>query len=228
MASIISKKLAVSSKYILIDIPYGKTAKVNKKNAFRLKKKFEEIGKYFKLKIKVVLTNGSQPIGNGIGPVLEMKDVLSVLLQHKDRPLDLEKKSLFLAGNIFEMTGKAKKGKGIKLAKNILNSGKAYKKFHEIITAQGGRVKELRRAKFKKNIASKANCRIKEINNDLINSLARFACCPLDKSAGIYLYKHVGDEVKKGEPIFTIYAESKARLNETVRYYYEKKPIYFC
>ena len=70
LSSILSKKLSVGSKIILIDIPYGKTAKVTKEKAQELKKKFEKLGNYFKVNVKVVLTDGSQPIGNGIGPVL--------------------------------------------------------------------------------------------------------------------------------------------------------------
>ena len=133
LASIMSKKLALGAKYILIDIPYGKTAKVTKKKALDLKKKFEYLGKHFKKKLKVVLTKGGQPIGNGIGPVLEMKDILKILKHSEDRPLDLENKSVFLAGCLLEMTGKADKGKGIVLAKQILGSGKAFEKFKEII-----------------------------------------------------------------------------------------------
>ena len=98
LASIMSKKLAVGSKYILIDIPYGKTAKVSKSEALNLKEKFEQLGRYFNKKLEVVLTDGSQPIGNGVGPALELVDVLRVLDPKEQSPKDLEKKSLFLAG----------------------------------------------------------------------------------------------------------------------------------
>ncbi|MBU4308857.1 MAG: thymidine phosphorylase, partial [Nanoarchaeota archaeon] len=69
IASIMSKKIAGGAKYILIDIPCGKTAKITRQGATALKKKFEQIGKHYNLKIKVVLTDGSQPIGKGVGPV---------------------------------------------------------------------------------------------------------------------------------------------------------------
>ncbi len=132
LASIMSKKLAMGSKYILIDIPYGKTAKIKDfKKANALKKKFEFLGEKFKKKVRVVLTDGNKPIGRGIGPVLEMKDVIAVLDPLKEGPGDLEEKSLFLAGEIFEMTGKSRKGHGKKLAKEILQSGKAFAKFKE-------------------------------------------------------------------------------------------------
>jgi putative thymidine phosphorylase len=225
LASIMSKKLALGAKYILIDIPYGKTAKVDKKRGEELKKKFEYLGKYFKKKLKVVLTNGDEPIGNGIGPVLEIFDILKILKRSENRAVDLEKKSIFLAGQLFEMTGKAQKGKGEKLALEMLDSGKALKKFSDIIKAQGGTVDHLRPARFKKNIIAKSDGKINFIDNKKINSLARISGSPLDKAAGLYLYKHVGDKVSKGDKILTIYSESHSRLRESVNFFNLQKPI---
>ena len=225
LASIISKKLAIGSKYILIDIPYGKNAKVNKPKALVLKKKFEQLGKYFNKKLECVLTDGSQPIGNGIGPALELIDILKVLDPKKQAPGDLEKKSLFLAGKLLEMTGKAKKGKGIELAKEILYSGKAFEKFKQIIKAQKGNLKKIKPAKFKINILAKKQGKVFEIDNNKINSLARITGCPASKFSGVYIYLHVGDKVKKGGKLLTIYSESKSRLKEAVKFYKDKKPI---
>ena len=170
-------------------------------------------GKLLKLKIKVILTDGSQPIGNGIGPVLEMRDILHVL-RRENSPLDLEKKSLLLAGSLLEMMHKAPKGKGIKKAKEILDSGKAFDKFKEIIQAQRGEIKPLALASYKKDFLSPRAGKIKEINNKIINAVARTAGCPQDKAAGIYLHKHVGDKVAKNEIIATIYSESRQKLDE--------------
>jgi len=224
LASIMSKKLAVGSDYILIDIPYGENAKVNKKRALRLKRKFEYLGKYFKKKMRVVLTDGSQPIGNGIGPSLELMDVLKVL-RRENGPCDLEEKSLFLAGELLEMTGKAKKWEGKQLAREILDSGKAYKKFEQIIKAQQGNLKRIRYGKYKYDIKSNKSGTIYEIHNKKINSMARIAGCPADKYAGLYLYIYLGDKLKKGDKIVTVYAESKSRLKEAINYYIKEKPI---
>jgi len=224
LASIMSKKLAVSSKYILIDIPYGKTAKVTKSQALNLKKKFEQLGRYFNKKLECVLTDGSEPIGNGIGPALELIDIIKIL-DKRNGPKDLEKKSLFLSGKLLEMTGKADKGKGIKMAKDILYSGKAFEKFKDIVKAQKGSLNGIKPAKFKKDILVKKSGRIFEINNKEINSLARVAGCPVNKLSGIYLYFHVKDKIKKGEKLLTIYSESKSRLKEAIKFYKNKKPI---
>ncbi len=225
LASIIAKKLVVGSKYILIDIPYGKTAKVNKPRALKLKKKFEELGKHFKKNLKVVLTDGSQPIGCGIGPVLELIDIVAILDPKQKGPKDLEEKSIFLASNLLEMTKKAKKGKGIEMAEEILYSGKAFKKFKEIIKAQNGNLPELKKSKFEKEILAKKSGKIIELHNKKLNLLARAAGCPADKYAGIFICKKMGDKVKKREPILTIYSESQPRLKEAIRFYDKIKPI---
>jgi putative thymidine phosphorylase len=152
IASILAKKISVSATHVLIDIPCGKSAKVSKKKAKHLALKFKKFGNDFGLKIKCILTDGSSPIGNGIGPNLEIKDILKVLRQEEKRPLDLEKKSVRLAGEILELTGKSKKGKGIKKAKEFLSSGEAFTKFKQIIESQGGRIKPLAVSKFEKDI----------------------------------------------------------------------------
>ena len=155
LASIMAKKLAVGSKYIVIDIPYGKSAKVSKKKALELKKEFEFLGKHFGRKMKVLLTDGSQPIGNGIGPALELIDIIKILDPSQQGPKDLEKKSIFLSAQLLELAGKCKHGGGEQLAREILSSGKAFEKFKQIIKAQEGSLRRIKLAKFKKKIFSK-------------------------------------------------------------------------
>ncbi len=225
LASIMSKKLAAGSNHILIDIPYGKKAKVTRNVAGSLKKKFERLARHFKVKIKVILTKAEEPIGNGVGPALEIIDVLKVLDPKKEGPQDLEKKSIYLSSIIFEMTGKTKKGKGKLLAEEMLESGKAFRKFKEIIKAQKGKVIDPVPSKIFHTVCSLKKGKIKSIDNKKINLLARAAGCPLDKFSGVYLHKHVGDKMKIGEPLITIYAESTPRLKEALKFYHKKLPI---
>jgi len=226
IASILAKKLAAGSKYVLLDLPYGSGAKIpTKARAIRLKRKFLEVGRYFKLHIKVILSYVNQPIGNGIGPVLEMLDILKVL-KRQNPPLDLESKSLILSGHILEMSGKAEKGKGYQLALEILNSKKALHKFNEIINAQGRTGLPLKPAKRSFAIKSGSSGKIKSISNALINHLARILGSPADKGAGIYLHRHIGDKVKKASPLVTLYSESKTRLKEALAFYKKSRPIH--
>lgn len=225
LASILAKKASVSAKHVLVDIPVGKGAKIHsKKRALILKKQFESIGKKLGMHINVIITNGSEPVGNGLGPVLEARDVLYVLKGDKRMPLDLKKKSLKLAGIMLEMGKKAKKGEGAKLARETLESGKAYDKFIEIIEAQGGKEispDKLKLAKFKRNIKAKKRGKITHIDNAIISKVARIAGAPADKEAGIYLYVRKNMRVKKGELLFTIYSNSKAKLRFAVNMFKE-------
>ncbi|HLD37588.1 MAG TPA: thymidine phosphorylase, partial [Candidatus Nanoarchaeia archaeon] len=225
LASIMAKKLAVGATHVLIDIPCGKTAKVTKQEAKKLRKKFFWLARYFKIKLDCILTDGSQPIGNGIGPVLEMRDVLAVLKQLPSKPMDLEKKSLLLSSRLLELAGRAKKGKGMELAAQILQSGKAFEKFKQIILAQKGDFNNLHLAPFSFTIKANKRCKIIEIDNKKINALARRVGCPADKEAGLYLYRHVGNILKKGEKFLAIYAKSKVKLKEAVAFYKKAKPI---
>ncbi len=221
LASILAKKYAVGSKYVLIDLPVGKTAKMTYDEAERLSKLFIRIGKLLGMKIEVIITDGSEPIGNGIGPALEARDVLKVLMQYPDRPRDLEEKAIEMSGIIFDMVNVKKFGKsGRELAEYILKSGLAYKKMCEIIRAQGGKIckpEQIKLAKYYLDYTAKKSGKIKEINNKTISEIAKISGAPVDKAAGIYLFKHVNDKVKKGEPLFRIYAESKNKLNVAIQ-----------
>lgn len=228
VASIMSKKFAAGSNYIVLHIPYGKYAKVDKKKAERLKGKFDRLGEHFDKKIKCVLSHNKGPYGAGIGPVLEMIDVLKVLDPNKKGPEKLEKKALELAGHLLELTNKVDKGKGKLKAKKILYSGGAFKKFKQIVKAQNGKIEnfdKLKPAKNKKILHAGKTFTIKQIDNNIINSLARMAGCPTDKDAGLFLHTHEGNKVKKGEKLITVYSESKSRLKQAEDYFHKNNPF---
>jgi AMP phosphorylase len=216
LASVMAKKASVSATHLLIDIPEGKEAKIpSKRRAKILKKDFENLSRRLGINANVIITDGSEPIGNGIGPSLEARDILYVLKNDHKSPIDLKNKSLRLAGLMLELGGKVKKGNGLKIAKEILESGKAYKKFIEIIKAQGGKEikpEKIKLAALKHNIRAKRSGKIQTISNRAISKIARIAGAPKDKGAGIYLHKHVNNKVKKGEILFTVYSRSKEKL----------------
>ncbi|MEW5896979.1 MAG: AMP phosphorylase [Nanoarchaeota archaeon] len=214
LASVMAKKYSVSASHVLIDIPMGRTVKAtNRTEAMHLKKMFELVGKRLGMEISVIITDGSQPIGNGVGPLLEAMDVLAVLRNEPKAPQDLREKVVKLAGLMLEMTDRYKKGSGIKAAEEILSSGKAIKKMHEIIDAQG-RQKMPFLGEHRYLVHSKHPGKIREINNEIIAKAARVAGAPEDKGSGLYLHRKVGDSVKKNELLYTIYAESQFKLKE--------------
>ncbi len=216
LASILAKKKAVGATHVLIDIPTGKGAKVeNKSDALKLKQDFENIGNAVGMKIKAITTDGTQPIGNGIGPALEARDALWILKNDSKAPFDLREKCLMMAGILLEMAEKAKPGKGKQLAEELLKTGAAYNKMVEIIKAQKAKTTEpdkIKLGKYKFDYAAKQVGIIQEINNKIVSKIARIAGAPQDQGAGIYLYNHVGERVDEGELLFTIYADNKEHL----------------
>ena len=88
VASIMSKKLAAGSTHLVIDLPVGPAAKWPTRNeAMRLRKLFEFVGDHFGIAVEVITTDGRQPIGWGIGPVLEAQDVMAVLANDPSAPV---------------------------------------------------------------------------------------------------------------------------------------------
>lgn len=219
LASIMAKKHSVSANRVLIDIPVGPQVKIKtKREAKALARKFKDIGKRLDMKVSILISVGNQPIGNGIGPVLEAIDVMKVLKNEKGLPKDLQQKAIQMAGILLELGGKAKKGQGEKLAKKILTSGQAYEQMMRIIKAQGEQRVAMRPGNFKKDVLAKESGKVTGIDNKLISRIARTAGAPTDKQAGMYIYKKLGDKVKKGDKLYTIYADNKERIKNTEIY----------
>ncbi|MCG2782467.1 MAG: AMP phosphorylase [Candidatus Altiarchaeales archaeon] len=228
LSSVMAKKISVGSDYILIDIPVGVGSKVpNPEKADEMKHNFIELGKRLGVAVDCVITNGSSPIGNGIGPALEARDVLLSL--ENNGSVSLVKKSVMLAGNLLELAGKAKKGTGRRIAKRILDSGKAKAKMMEIIEEQGGNPEikpdDIKIGKKEETIKSDVGGRLKFINNKEISAIARAAGAPRDKTSGLYLHINPGDFVDKGDALFTIYSSKNRRLNNAMELADTLKPV---
>lgn len=217
VVSIMAKKVAMGIKYLVLDIPVGKTAKISTyKKAEEIKHLFEYLSKKFKIKSKVIIHRANSPVGRGIGPVLEARDILRVLEQKENRPKDLEKKSIKLAAELLELVGYSKKGEGRSLALASLKEGKALAKIKEIIKAQGGDPNvssdKIKLSIYKWPLLSKKTGKITSIDNKNLVEICRLLGAPFRKQAGIYLNKTVNQKVKKGETLCTLYAPNKNYL----------------
>lgn len=231
VASILSKKKAAGSTHVLLDIPVGPTAKVTSiKEARRLKITFEKIGKKIGLKLKVIFTDGTQPVGRGIGPLLEIHDVWQVLRNDPEAPEDLKQKSLFLASEILELSGYTRKAKGKKLGysivRDILETGEALRKFEKIIAKQGAHKNHFP-SRFEQDVLSPLTGKIKSIHNKKIAFLARLAGAPKNMAAGIQLFKKVGQRVHKGEILFKIFSENKEEVTSALSYFKDNPDIMY-
>jgi thymidine phosphorylase len=206
VASIMSKKIAAGSTHLLIDIPVGPTAKItNATAAMRLRKLFEFVGDRFGRAVEVITTDGSQPIGNGIGPVLEANDVMAVLCNEPDAPCDLREKSLRLAAHLLEYDPKLRGGTGYARARELLESGAALKQMQKIIDAQGPSKCSTELGNLSIDVKAARDGIVTAIDCLRMNRLARTAGAPLDKGAGIKLFKKIGDRVDEGEPLYRVY-----------------------
>ncbi|MDD5040520.1 MAG: thymidine phosphorylase [Patescibacteria group bacterium] len=218
VVSIMAKKIAMGVTHLVVDLPYGTNVKVpTRERAISVKTHFEYLAKRFGIKIEVVLTETSEPVGRGIGPALEARDVLRVLQQKDYRPSDLQKKSVRLAAKLLELAGKAKPGKGHMMAVEALSSGKAWKKMQEIITAQGGNPdvdsEDLTMAAMRSRCYAPYNGKVLEVDDEMIDQVARILGAPHEKLAGIYINKHVNQRIRKGERLYTLYAQSQDRID---------------
>jgi thymidine phosphorylase len=212
VASILSKKIAAGSTNLLIDIPIGPTAKVRSDaRAESLKNYLETIANEFSIKLRVIFTDGFQPVGRGIGPALEARDVLSVLSCDKSAPQDLRDRALTLAGHILEFSPDVPKGKGKQIATSLLDNGKALNKFQAICKAQGGMF-EIPVAPYTHVVTSKKSGKIINIDNRYIARLAKLAGAPQSKVAGVDLLVSLNSIIEKNQPLFTVHAEAKGEL----------------
>ena len=230
LVSIMAKKIAFGSNHVVIDLPYGEMVKVhNIKDAEVLKEKFMYLAKEFKIKIKVLIHKTDEPAGKGIGPVLEMRESLRVLQQKENRPLDLEIRSINLAGTLLDLCIKdsSKKfqeevkknyGNSFGFATEMLRSGKAFEKFKEIVKAQGGdpdlESEKLKPGKYSFQVKAEKKGEIKNLNSKNITIIARILGAPGQKGAGIYLDTKLKDKVEKGDVLYTLYSESVYNLKE--------------
>lgn len=218
VASIISKKLTAGSTHVAVDLPYGRRAKLrNEAEAQELAVLFETVGSSVGLHVEAVPTCGAGPIGRGIGPALEVRDVLRVLEGHAQAPADLREKALAFAGRILSWDpaiGTLEKGRA--RAAELLASGAARQALDGIVTAQGRRDIVPKPGALTHTVRASRPGRIGEIDGWCIAGIARRAGAPFDKGAGIDLLCGVGDDITAGEGLFTIHASAGPDLEAAV------------
>jgi len=216
VASILSKKISAGSSHLVLDIPIGPTAKVRSMpEAQRLRRLFEYVARRMQLSLDVVITDGRQPIGFGIGPVLEARDVMRLLENDPRAPMDLRQKALRLAGRLIECDPDVRGGDGFAIARDILDSGRALAKMNDIIAAQGSKgfdhnQPELGRLSFEVR-APRAGV-VTSIDNIQLARIASLAGAPKVKNAGVDLLCKLGDEVQADALLYRVHASFGADL----------------
>jgi thymidine phosphorylase len=213
VASVLSKKVAAGATHLVIDVPVGPTAKVRgQEEALELSRRLEAVAAAFGLKLRVLITDGSEPVGRGIGPALEARDLLAVLRNETGHPEDLRRRSVSLAGALLELTGVAAAGQGETMAGNTLLDGSAWSKFEAICTAQGG-LREPPRAARTREMPAESAGEVVAIDNRRLARVAKLAGAPGAAAAGLEIHVKLGDHVVAGQPLYTIHAETAGELN---------------
>ena len=208
IASVLSKKIAAGSTHVLIDIPVGETAKVRtKESAYRIAALFSEVGNALGIQVRSITSDGSRPVGRGIGPVEEIRDVLAVLNLQKDAPHDLRQRALDLAAQLLDLAYGQGIDAAMRTATSLLDSGKAWQQFQRIVAAQGG-FKPLPVAKHQNTQYAQFGGTVRHVDNRRLARLAKLSGAPGVACAGLRLHVNVGDKVKAGAPLFTLYTAS--------------------
>ena len=217
LPSIMSKKKAMGSTHLVVDIPTGRSAKTKTiGQAYQLSRDFIDLGSRLGIQINCAVTEGEQPIGYAVGPVLEAREALATIMGKG--PYDLVDKATTIAGILLEMVGE-KNGK--EKAMRLIASRKAESKLREIIEAQGGDPEvnpdDLSPGDLCLDMRAEQPGRVLWINNSAIALIARTAGAPLNKRAGLLLRRKVGDRVSKNDILLTIHAESAEKLAQAAK-----------
>ena len=218
IASVLSKKIAAGASHVVIDIPVGPTAKVRSLDAARhLATRLVAVAAHFGLGLRCLFTDGSQPVGRGIGPALEARDVLAVLRGEPDAPADLRERAALVAGAVLEMGGVVAEGAGVQRALDTLDNGQAWDKFQRICQAQGG-LREPPRAAHVKPLRAGHAGRVVHIDNRKLSRLAKLAGAPDRPAAGVHLRVRLGDELAAGQPLLFLHAQTPGELGYALDY----------
>ncbi|WP_395021329.1 thymidine phosphorylase family protein [Dongia sp.] len=218
IASVLSKKIAAGSTHVVLDLPVGPTAKIRSADtAATLSQRLVDVAGAFGLQVRVVQSDGSQPVGQGIGPALEARDVLAVLQDCPGAPADLRDRACTLAGALLELGGDVLSGTGRSLAGQILADGRAWRKFQNICEAQGG-MRIPAEAAHQHPLLVARSGRIVRIDNRKLAKLAKLAGAPDSKAAGVHMECKLGHQVQAGQPFCVVHAETRGELEYALDY----------
>lgn len=225
-SSIMSKKLAMGADCILLDVKVGSGAFMkNLEDAKVLAETMVKIGENAGKKCRAIITNMDSPLGKNVGNSLEVIECIDILKgKIKDELYDL---SIELSSHMLNLAGKGSLVECRNMAENSIKNGSALKCLEETIRLQGGNVdvvndcKSFPQSKEKHEVYSNYNGFISKIDSEQIGVLAlelgagrKTKEDKIDHSAGIVLNKSIGDEVKKGELLATLYSSVVNNFDE--------------
>ena len=220
-SSIMSKKIASGADKILIDIKVGRGALLsNREDAKKLSELMIKIGEVYHREVRTIISDMNTPLGYKVGNSLEIIEAVEVL-RRKSVNSNLVDVCVELATEMVSMGKNISKKEALELVNTVLDDGSAYKKFVELVNAQGGDLTKVSVSKKIKKIKSTSNGVIKKIDALELGKLSvalgagrKSKEDKIDYTVGIKLHKHIGDEVKKGEVLATLYINDNSDCSE--------------
>ncbi len=227
-SSVMSKKLAAGANVIVLDVKIGFGAfMTNMADAKKLARMMVAIGKLSGRQVRAVLSDMNQPLGEAVGNAMELREAIDTL--QGQGPADFHEHCMVIAGHLLQMGKKADSlEKGRALAEQMLKSGEAWKKFRQLVQAQGGDVSVidqpelLPHANFIEQVLAQRSGYLSMVNAKTVAEAAILLGAgrakkgdPIDYGVGVLAHCKVGDEIKKDQLLFTIHANDKNKLEQT-------------
>ncbi len=224
-SSIMSKKLAADSDYILLDVKVGSGAFLKSLDeALHLAKIMVSIGEQAGKSTRAIISSMDEPLGFSVGNSLEVEEAIEVL--KGNGPQDLIELTLVLSSQLLIMTGAYKTlDEAYDASKEHLVDGSAYKKFLELIKAQGGTSLQFEKPLFEREVLAEASGFIKGFDTQGIGESAAILGAgrstknePIDLTAGIYLPHKIGSFVEKGELLAKLFTSRSGVFEEAEKH----------
>ncbi len=214
-SSIMSKKIASGAENILIDVKYGSGALIrSREEAEKLSELLIDIGDAYKKNVRTIISDMNTPLSQAIGNSIEVIEAINVLHGKKCKLYDA---CIEIVANLLSMAKGIPLEEAIIYAEKSIESGNALKKFYEFVSRQGGRLGELEVAPIEVKVRSKKEGKVTEIDAHGASLLAaKIGTSKLeledeiDYRVGIMLNVNVGDEVKYGDVLMTLYLKDKS------------------
>lgn len=214
-SSIMSKKIALGAKKLVLDVKVGNGALVkNIEDARRLSNLMIDIGKNVSIQVVCVLTNMNVPLGNNIGNSLEVEEAIDILKNGKQGYLtDL---CIVLATQMVALGLDLSVSSAKNMVMDAINSGRAYKKFLELVEYQHGDIDNLPKAKYKYEIKSKTEGYLVDIDAYKLGILSMELGAgrankedSINYAAGVVINKNINDYVSYDDVIMTLYTDKE-------------------
>lgn len=217
--SIMSKKIASGADKIMLDVKYGNGALIHDKDdALKLAQLMKKIGEYYGREVRYILSDMNMPLGYNIGNSLEVIEAAQVLKNNvRGHLFDV---CVELASNMVSMGKNVDFTTARKMVIEVIENGAAYNKFIQIVTNQGGNISSIKISNKVSKIISPKNGVVEGISAIEIGKISlglgagrKELTDKIDFGVGISLNVQIGDKIKKGDVIATIYGDDNYQID---------------